>query len=267
MVAGNLTESVPFAFIRYQLRTRNLDEYIAEGTVGVDKRRAQHLKSMDALRRRIDEHLEALVTVAPGLNGVLLSRAQAPTSQDLYLPSSFTSTQRETLGLGTLAGQEAQLRVGACHDYLAGLRDALGLRSLLIRAKRTHVRGHIKTTRSEASVARASKVVERQTAGYKRNWIAIGKLGVGTSEGQLGYGLKALEEGDIGNLENFIKDRRYNGNPAELPWIWRSVGGSAPHGASASEVQKSIESWEQEGAKRLASYVTGVLIVGSQFLD
>lgn len=236
-------------FIRYQLRTRNLDDYIAEGTAGADKRRAQHLKSLDALRRRIDEHLEALLIVAPGLISISLNRAQVPTSQDLYLPSSFNSTQIETLGLGPLGEQEAQLRIGASHDYLSGLRDALGLRSLLIRAKRAHVRGQIKTTRSEASVVRASKVVERQIAGYKRNWIAIEKLGVGTSKGQPGYGLQALEDGDVGNLENFIKDRRYSGNPIDLPWIWQSVGGSAPHGASASEVQKSIESWEQEGAK------------------
>ncbi|KAG9041031.1 hypothetical protein FS837_012809, partial [Tulasnella sp. UAMH 9824] len=241
-----LSNAMDLENLQYQLRTRDVDEYIAEGSVGADKRRAQHMKSMDALRRRIDEHLEALVIVAPGLDSVSLGRAQVPTSQPLYLPSSFGDRQRETFGLGRLAEQEARLRIGSAHDHLSGLRDALGLRGLLLQAKRAHVQGQVKTTRAEASVTRAGKVVESHKAGYRRNWDAICKLHVGTSEGQPGYGLKPLLEDDIGNLENFIKDRNYNGNPAELPWIWHSVGGSAPHGASTSEVQKSIETWEQE---------------------
>lgn len=252
----NETHSACFPLTRYQLRTRDVDEYIAEGSVGADKRRAQHMKSLDALRRRIDEHLEALVIVAPGLNSVSLGRAQVPTSQPLYLPSSFSDRQRETFGLGRLAEQEARLRIGNAHDHLSGLRDALGLRGLLLRAKRAHVRGQVKTTRAEASVARAGKVVERHKAGYRRNWDALCELHVGTSEGEPGYGLKPLLEDDIGNLETFIKDRHYNGNPAELPWIWHSVGGSAPFGASTSEVQQSIESWEQEGMNDPAIQIT-----------
>lgn len=85
------------------------------------------------------------------------------------MPSSFSRQQREAYGLDALAKQEAQLRIGNAHDYLSGLRDALGLRGLLVQVKRTHMRGQIKTTRSEASIARAGKVVERQQAGYRRN--------------------------------------------------------------------------------------------------
>lgn len=72
-------------------------------------------------------------------------------------------------------------------------------------------------------------------------------LGVRTSVGQPGHGLQPLLDEDVQSLQNFINDRQYSGNPAQLPWIWRSVGGSTSLGASASEVQSSIESWEQEG--------------------
>lgn len=234
---------------RYQLRHRDLNEYIAEGTAGADKRRAQHMKSLDALRRRIEEHFEALLVVAPGLNGISLSRAQVPTSQELYLPSSelFTRAQREAYGLKALAKQEAVLRVGNAHDYLSGLRDALGLRSLLIQTKKTHARGQIQTTRSEASIARAGKVVQRQEAGYRRNWKAMVALGVQTSPGHPGHGLQELHDNDVQGLRNIIENREYNGNPEQLPWIWKSFSGSTSSSASPSEVQRSIESWEQEG--------------------
>ncbi|KAG8940497.1 hypothetical protein FRC04_005223 [Tulasnella sp. 424] len=243
-----LSNAMDIEDLQYQLRTRNLEEYIAEGTTGTDKRRAQHMKSMDALRRRIEEHFEALLVVAPGLNGVSLGRAQVPSSQDLYLPSSesFTRAQREAYGLKALGDQEAALRIGNAHDYLSGLKDALGLCSLLIQVKKTHIRGQIKTTRSEASIARAGKVVQRQEAGYRRNWKAMVALGVRTSPGQPGHGLQELRDEDVQGLRNIIENREYSGNPAQLPWIWRSFGDSTSSTASASEVQRSIESWEQE---------------------
>ncbi|KIO16467.1 hypothetical protein M407DRAFT_85990, partial [Tulasnella calospora MUT 4182] len=164
------------------------------------------------------------------------------------LPSSFTEAQREAYGLVALAKQEAELRIGNAHDYLSGLRDALGLRSLLVQAKKTHIRGQIKTTRAEASIERAAKVVQRQEAGYKRNWRAMGILDVKTSLGQPGYGLQELQEGDIKGLQSFIENPQYNGDPAQLPWIWRSFGGSAPTTASTSEVQKLT--WVHSQASR-----------------
>ncbi|KAG8913776.1 hypothetical protein FRC01_004391, partial [Tulasnella sp. 417] len=241
-----LSNAMDIEDLQYQLRTRNLDEFIAEGTAGADKRRAQHLKGLDALRRRADEHLEAYIVVAPGLRETSLGRAQVPTSQELYLPSSFSPEQREAYGLIALAKQEAELRIGNAHDYLSGLRDALGLRSLLVQAKKTHVRGHTKTTRAEASITRAGKIVKQKEAGYRRNWKAMKLLGVKTTSGEPGYGLQELEDNDIQDLQNFIESPQYDGDPAKLPWIWRSFSGSAPSTSSTSEVQRTIESWEKE---------------------
>lgn len=234
---------------RYQLKTRNAEEFIVEGSVGADKRRAQHLRSMDALRRRIDEHLSVLLIIFPHLHQVSLDRSQAPTAQNLYLPSSFSEDQIKEYGMSKLAEQEGQLRVGNAHDHLSSLRDALGLRSLLLQAKEENIRGQVKTTRAEATISRASAVVQRHEAGYRRNYAPFKKLKVGTGPGDSGEGLQELKEGDLKSLRSFIDNNTYTGNPAELPWIWRISGGVIGERSGTGDVRKAVESWEQEGER------------------
>lgn len=202
---------------------------------------------MDTLRRRIDEHLAVLLIIVPQLHEVPLNRSQAPTAQNLYLPSSFTPTQRKDYGMTKLAEQEAQLRVGNAHDHLSSLRDGLGLRSMLIQAKDANARGQVQTTRAEASIKRAAAVVERHEAGYCRNWDAMKKLGVKTSAGGPGAGLQELQKADLKSLQHFVDDKSYTGNPADLPWIWRINGGVVEGGAGKDDVRKAVESWEREG--------------------
>lgn len=202
---------------------------------------------MDALRRRIDEHLAVLLILVPQLHQVTLNRSQSPTAQDLFLPSAFSPAQRKEYGMVKLAEQEAQLRIGNAHDHLASLRDGLGLRSLLVQAKQAHARGQVKTTRSEASIKRAGAVVERHEAGYNRNWDAMKKLGVKTGAGNPGAGLQELQKNDLQSLRHFVDDRSYTGNPADLPWIWRISGGLVGPNTVSGDVRKAVESWEREG--------------------
>lgn len=120
---------------RYQLRVRNIAEYVVDGSVGADKRRAQHLRSLDALRRRCEEHLLALAVICPGLPEAATTRSQNPTLQPLYLPSHFSQLERSSYGLAKLAKKEEELRVGNAHDHLTALKDALGLKRLLLETK------------------------------------------------------------------------------------------------------------------------------------
>ncbi|KAG8972484.1 hypothetical protein FRC05_009837 [Tulasnella sp. 425] len=241
-----LSNAMELEDLQYQLRNRNLDEFIAEGTGGADKRRTQHLRSLDALRRRCEEHLSALAIVCPSLPAALITRSQDPTSQDLYLPSQFARSERHAYGLDELATKEGELRVGNAHDHISALKDALGLRSLLVQVKKTHSRGHTQNTRSEASIKRAAQVVKRHKHGYQRNWRAMAKLGVTADDGSPAAGLQELRDSDVRNLKDFLENREYGNQSEELPWIWRSVGKVVSPGASVAEVQEAIENWEHE---------------------
>ncbi|KAG9011574.1 hypothetical protein FRB90_007155 [Tulasnella sp. 427] len=247
-----LSNAIELEDLQYQLRSRNLDDYIVEGTGGAEKRRAQHLRSLDALRRRCDQHLSALSAVCPGISQDSVTRLQDPTVQDLHLPSSYTEAQRMAFGIVGIAHKEAQLRVGNAHDNLNALKDALGLRSLLVQAKKTHVRGQVQNTRSEASIKRASQVVLRHKHAYQRDWKAIVSLGVEMGATGPAAGLQELRDNDIRNLREFIDNREYGRSADSLPWIWRSVGNALPLGASISDAQRAVKDWEQEGRLEIA---------------
>ncbi|KAG9044753.1 hypothetical protein FS837_007577 [Tulasnella sp. UAMH 9824] len=95
-------------------------------------------------------------------------------------------------------------------------------------------------------VVKASAVVQRHVAGYKRNYTPLGKLGVGTGPGHAGEGLQELKDDDLKGLRNFIDNNTYTGNPADLPWIWRISGGVISERSGTGDVSKAIESWEHE---------------------
>lgn len=208
---------------------------------------------MDSLRRKCEEHLVALTTISPSFPHSAIVRSQDPTSQDLFLPSQFTKSQRQAYGLDEIEALEGSLRVGNAHDHLNALRDALGLRGLLVQAKKTHIRGHVQNTRSEASIRRAAQLVKRHQQGYRRNWGAIVRLDVGMGPGSPAAGLQELRDSDVKNLKDIIDSSRPGARSDGLPWIWRSMGNLVRPGASAMEVQRAIDNWEQEGGKSFAT--------------
>lgn len=236
---------------RYQLRSRDLKAYVAEGNLGADKRRAQHLQSLDALRKRCEEHLSALKVLCPNIPETTIVRAQDPTRQPLYLPSGFDPDVQREYNLTRLVGQEAELRIGSAHDQLNALKDALGLRRLLAQAKKQHARGLGQATRYQTSLNRASDVIARHQEGYKRNWIAIRKLGVKIEEDPRVNGLQDLKEADVRDLRDFIDSDRFSGRSGDLPWIWRSFSNDQYPGSSVAEVKQAIVNWEQEGKSGL----------------
>ncbi|KAG9047221.1 hypothetical protein FS837_002783 [Tulasnella sp. UAMH 9824] len=242
-----LSNALELEDLQYQLRTRSLSDYVTEGTIGSDKRRVQHLRSMDTLRKRCGEHLSALAVLCPDIPEAALVRSQNPTEQDLYLPSSFSKPLRQEYRLTVLARKEGELRIGNAHDHLAALKDALGLQRMLVQAKRAHVRGNEGKTRAETTVKRAGEVIKRHKEGYRRNWTLMGKLGVDlTGDNSPAKGLKELKDGDVKSLREFTDSDTYSGSLGELPWIWRTVGTVLPHGAGTTDVKQAVRDWEQE---------------------
>ncbi|KIJ43319.1 hypothetical protein M422DRAFT_47947 [Sphaerobolus stellatus SS14] len=64
-----------------------------------------------------------------------------PEEETLRLPSDFEHKDQERLGLKELAEIEYQLRIGVAYDALNKLRNALGLKSFLVRRKRSLASG------------------------------------------------------------------------------------------------------------------------------
>ncbi|KAG8925861.1 hypothetical protein FRC01_009600 [Tulasnella sp. 417] len=242
-----LSNALELEDLQYQLQARNLDEYVSEGTVGADKRRAQHLRSLGALQRRCEEHFSGLKILSPDVPETMLVRSQDPIQQNLYLPSSLSGSQRQAYGLTELARKEAELRIGNAHDQLGALKDALGLRRMLLQAKKTHAHGLKPTTRAETAVKRAGNVVRRHAQGYIQNWKAMVELGVDfTGDDSPAKGLQELKDDDIKDLRNFIDGAHYSGSASDVPWIWRMVGNVLPGDASTTDVKQAISSWEKE---------------------
>ncbi|KAG9044328.1 hypothetical protein FS837_008344, partial [Tulasnella sp. UAMH 9824] len=241
-----LSNALELEELQFQLQTRNLDAYMAEGTIGADKRRAQHLRSLDALRRRCEEHLAALKILCPGIPETTFVRAQDPTRQALYLPSGFNEDDQKAYNLSQLVKQEGELRIGSAHDHLNALKDALGLRRMLVEAKKTHARGLGQVTRYKSSVNRASDVVTRHQGGYRRHWIAISRLGINKETDPRVRGLQDLKDGDVQDLRDFIDSDRFSGKTGDLPWIWRSIEIELSPSSSVSEVKQAILNWEHE---------------------
>lgn len=226
---------------------------MAEGTVGADKRRAQHLRSLDALRRRCEEHLAALRIICPGIPETIFIRAQDPTRQALYLPSSFSEDHQKAYKLSQLVKQEGELRIGSAHDHLNALKDALGLRRMLVEAKKTHARGLGQATRYRSSVNRASDVVIRHQEGYRRHWDAISHLGINKETDPRVRGLQDLKQSDVQDLRDFIDSDRFSGKTGELPWIWRSIEVELSSSSSETEVKQAILNWEHEGKSKFGN--------------
>lgn len=224
---------------------------MAEGTIGADKRRAQHLRSLDALRRRCEEHLAALRILCSEIPETIFIKAQDPTKQALYLPSGFSEDQQKEYELHQLMKQEGELRIGSAHDHLTALKDALGLRRMLTEAKKTHARGLGQATRYRSSIDRASDVVIRHQEGYRRHWNAISYLGIDKEKDPRVRGLQDLRESDIKDLRDFIDSDRFSGKTGDLPWIWRSIEIELSPSSSATEVKQAILNWEHEGKSNL----------------
>lgn len=150
----------------------------------------------------------------------------------------MTADERVALGLVELAQLEGQLRVGLAHESLAKVRDFLGLKDSLTRAKRSHIRGYEKVTRSEESIKRAQRLLDQAAVEYRRSYHALERLDWSFAMGTEAGPLKKLKDSDLVHLSHWTEEQRFNKSD-EVSWIWRIAGQA---GDDVSE-----ESWATEG--------------------
>jgi len=194
-------------------------------------------------------------------------RSDAPPEKEtLSLPSEYPVDVQRRLGLVELGETEWALRIGLAHDALIKLRQALGLKSFLIRKKRRVEGGQGVLTRSESEIGRAGRHVKKWLEVYKRSWQALTHLrdtnpSLGMEESWMR--LQELKDNDCIMLSTWMDEHkiwREKGERAEsnsremgqgkrdLPWFWKMQFPTAATSTSLSDgVYTAIEMWTTDG--------------------
>ncbi|KIJ52305.1 hypothetical protein M422DRAFT_776014 [Sphaerobolus stellatus SS14] len=119
---------------------------------------------------------------------------------------------RERLGLQSLARTEYQLRIGQAHDALQKLRNALGLKSFLIRRKYRLASSQEVLTRSESEIDRAARQVKKWQEVYNRTWNALKELREGSADMGMENAwaqLRGLKDEDCIMLSEWLEEHRF----------------------------------------------------------
>ncbi|KIO19228.1 hypothetical protein M407DRAFT_31119 [Tulasnella calospora MUT 4182] len=238
-----INNAIDLADLQYQVQVKRVE---VEPNPGGDGQRRALLLMEERLRNRIGQHFSTLFRVAPMLQEVDLPRGQPPTVQRLYLPSDFSPKEREQFKLKSFAAKEAQIQIAEAHDALRRLRNALGLKALLVDNLKKHVRGYEKVSRAEGSINSAQKGVEREKEAYRRAWKALKSLEVETGPDKEAGDLQLLLDKDAVPLREFTADRRFIADGTDIPWIWKSVGGGGAYQEPETGVIRTVTSWNNE---------------------
>ncbi|KAG9041726.1 hypothetical protein FS837_011831 [Tulasnella sp. UAMH 9824] len=242
-----ISNAIDLADLQYQVSAKQVE--VGPNPGGDGQRRALLLME-ERLRNRLAEHHLTLLRVCPELQEADLVQGQPPTTQRLYLPSNFTDKDRSKYKLEKIAEKEAQIQIAEAHDALRRLRNALGLKALLLQSQKKHVRGYEQNTKARGSVVIAEKGIKRQAEAYRRAWNAIRYLDVAVGPNEPAGDLRPLLNGDIVPLREFSDDRRYVGDDEGIPWIWRQLEWSSI--ADAANVDGENETRVTRGARAYA---------------
>ncbi|KAG8927115.1 hypothetical protein FRC01_008000 [Tulasnella sp. 417] len=238
-----INNAIDLADLQYQVRVKQLE---VEPNPGGDGERRAFLLMEERLRNRIGEHHSILLRVCPGLQEAELVRGQPPTTQNLYLPSNFIDTDWPKYKLEKIAKKEAQIQIAEAYDALRRLRNALGLKALLLQNQKQHVRGYERNTQARRSVVIAEKGIKRQAEAYKRAWNAICNLRVEVGPNTAAGDLRPLLEKDVVPLGEFSDERRFSRDNEAIPWIWRLMNINGPEREVEKGVIGTVTSWNNE---------------------
>ena len=140
-----------------------------------------------------------------------------PENISLYLPSTFTASQRKTLGWQEHGNVELQLREGQANDLLERLRECLAEKSLRFRTEVRPANSQKKATRAWRSVHRLDNQIKETVVMYRTARDAIGELGKAAD-------LKRFQEirrADLKMSGDIIEENRVGQRNSVLPWFWR----------------------------------------------
>ena len=136
----------------------------------------------------------------------------------IWLPSSFTKSERVQMGLGQVAEVEAELREGQANDALEALRAGLAEKSLRFRTEVKPAKSQKTMTRAWDSIHRADKQIRGAVQCYHLARTALKALEV--SSVLLGQ-YKEIQKKDLKMSRDVVEENRVGQRSSELPWFWR----------------------------------------------
>jgi hypothetical protein len=136
----------------------------------------------------------------------------------LWLPSSFTASERIKMGLGQIAKVEAELREGQANDALEALRDGLAEKSLRFRTEVKPAKSQKTMTRAWDSIHRADKQIRSAVLCYRIARNALKELGVADKVLQQ---YQEIDKKDLKMSRDIVEENRVGQRSSELPWFWR----------------------------------------------
>ncbi|KAG9029579.1 hypothetical protein FS837_003515, partial [Tulasnella sp. UAMH 9824] len=238
-----INNAIDLTDLQYQLRVKKVE---VGPNPGGDRERRAFLLMEERVKNQIGEHFSTLLRVCPELQEADLVQGQPLTTQKLYLLSDFIDTDWPKYKLEKIAQKEAQMQVAEAHDALRQLRNALGLKALLLQNQKKHVRGYDQNTKARGSIVIPEKGIKRQAEAYKRAWMAICNLGVTVAPNTAAGDLQPLLDGDIVPLREFSDEQRFIGDNDGIPWIWRFISVNGTDGEVENGVIGTVNSWNNE---------------------
>lgn len=136
----------------------------------------------------------------------------------IWLPSSFTKSERVKMGLEQVATVEAGLREGQANDALEALQAGLAEKSLRFRTEVKPAKSQKTMTRAWDSIHRADKQIQGAVQCYRLAQSALEHLGV--SSELLGQ-YKEIQKKDLKMSRDVVEENRVGQRSSELPWFWR----------------------------------------------
>lgn len=168
----------------------------------------EFIRFQTSLGLKLTAFFERYLALFPALSTAEKERATSLDLQKIYLPSHFGPTRRTALGLNALGKLEERLRVAQAHESLEMVRDYLGLKRSLVKAKKTSIRGYTLVTRLENAIQNTEKLLRRARVTYNRAYNSLKSLGAPMGLGTEAGPLEVLKEGDLRHLRDWTKDGR-----------------------------------------------------------
>ncbi|KIO20783.1 hypothetical protein M407DRAFT_29579 [Tulasnella calospora MUT 4182] len=203
------------------------------------------------LEAGLEAHYELLCSVAPQLGALGLTPGDAE-SDDIWLPSRFSSDEISQYALQDLLKVETQIRTGHAYNSIHELRQGLSLRSFWTRHITKQLKTQTKKTKGQASLQTANAQVRDAMRTYNVCWHWLMRV---APDRTAAFGLRKLNETDILALSDWQEGQEHKRSNKRLPWFWTlrpqpsafpsqkdSVGADEP----LSKLEQVIENWRSE---------------------
>ncbi|KAH9932518.1 uncharacterized protein B0H18DRAFT_860635, partial [Fomitopsis serialis] len=157
-----------------------------------------------------------------------------PEDEPLALPSDFSHSEREDLGLQVLALFERRIRVGHAYDLLDAIKQSLNHQGAFLLDKRKHARGQKDNMRSQTQVNAAVARTRAMAGLYNYNRDRLIALNWDESDVLFTINLDQDLKG-----KNWRSPRQLGDSRQEPSWIWTSNANdhSVTHDGSVDRVQ------------------------------